>query len=124
MDPQRGKTENVSEPCEIRVFSPDGKQVAAWPVENKLQAICVDRTGAIFGAGSGSIVRLDQDGKVVASATSPGNNEPVVISEEVEKMLKEMKRQNDTERKKMKDQLERRRAEFTGIAVTYQDVFV
>ncbi len=124
LNEQSGKTENVSEKAEVRVLSPDGKLVASWPVEGKLQAICVDRTGAIFAAGSGRILRLDQQGKVVASAVSPVANEPVVIGKDIEQMLKEMNRQNDSERKKMKEQLERRRADFTGIAVTDQDVFV
>lgn len=124
LDEQSGKTEDITEKAEIRVFSPEGKLTATWPVEKKLQTICVARSGAVFAAGSGMILRLDQGGKVMASAPSPVANEPVVIGEDIKKMLKEMNRSNDAERKKMKDQLEKRRANFTGIAVTDQDVFV
>jgi hypothetical protein len=84
----------------------------------------VDRGGAIFAAGSGKILRLDQAGKVVASAASPVAGEPVVITEDMEKLLKENNQATDAERKKMKARLEKRRADFTGIAVTDQDVFV
>src|ERR1017187_6151000 len=123
LDEQQGKTQNVSEPAEIRVFSPTGNPIASWPVEQKLQAICVGRDGAIFAAGSGRILRLDQSGKVIASAVSPVADAPVVMGPDIDVMLKQMRRDNDTERRKMKDQLERRRDDFTGIAVTDQDAF-
>ena len=121
---ERGKTETVSEKAEIRVLSPGGDPISSWPMEQKVQAICVASDGAIFAAGGGRIVRLDQQGKVVASAASPVANEAVVIGADVEQMLKEMKRANDAERQKMKEQLERRRGDCTGIAVTDRDVFV
>lgn len=124
VNPAQGTTESVSEPSVIRVLSPAGKPVATWPMEQKLQAICVAKDGTIFTAGSGKILRLDQSGKVTASAVSPVANEPVVIGEDVVEMLKEMKKDTPEERKSMKDMLERRRADFTGIAVTDQDVFV
>src|SRR5690349_3565154 len=126
-----GKTEHGTEPAEIRVFSPEGKQVATWPLEETPQAICVAGKGEIFVAGGGRIIELDQKGKVVASAASPVANEPVVLGEAVEEMLKEMSRMNNgakfdinAQRKQMKEQLEARRANVTGIAVTERDVFV
>jgi hypothetical protein len=124
VDEQSGKTENASEAAEIRVLSPAGKLVANWPVDAMPQAICVDKSGAIFVAGGGRIARLDQNGKMLASTALPSANEPVVLGQDVEEMLKQMNRLNDAERKKMKEQLERRRADVTGIAVTDQDVFV
>jgi hypothetical protein len=119
-----GKTKDVSEPAEIRVLTPMGKPIVSWPMEEKVQAICVGRDGAIFAAGSGRILRLDQTGKVIASAASPVANEPVVMGQDIEEMLKSMHKDNDAERNTMKKQLERRRADFTGIAVTDRDVFV
>ena len=87
--------------------------------------------GEIFVAGGGQIVRLDQKGKIVASAVSPVANEPVVIGEAIEEMLKEMSRQNNgrnfdinAERRRMKEQLEARRSNVTGIAVSERDLFV
>ena len=59
-------------------------------VEQKLQAICVGRDGAIFAAGSGRILRLDHAGKVIASAVSPVTDAPVVMGPDIDKMLKEM----------------------------------
>jgi hypothetical protein len=124
LDEQQGRTQNVSDPAEIRVFSPTGNPIVSWPMEQKVQAICVGRDGAIFAAGSGRILRLDQTGKVVASAVSPVADAPIVMGPDIEVMLKQMHRDNDTERRKMKEQLQQRRADFTGIAVTDQDVFV
>ncbi len=123
-DERSGQTESVTESAEIRVYSPDGELLKTWPQPCKLQAVCVDGAGAIFAAGSGRILRLDQDGKVVASVDTPVANEPVVIGKDIEDMLKQQKRLNPTELEKMKTSLERRRAEVTGIAVTTQDVFI
>ncbi len=124
VDEQQGKTQDVSEPAEIRVISPAGNPIASWPMEQKVQAICVGHDGSIFAAGSGRILRLDQAGKVIASAVSPVADVPVVMGPDIDEMLKEMRQDNPTQRRKMKEQLERRRADFTGIAVTDQDVFV
>jgi len=124
VDEQLGTTRDVSERAEIRVFSPTGNPIATWPVEKKVTAIGVGRDGAIFAAGSGRILRLDQAGKVTASAVSPVAAVPVVMGADVEEMLKQMHIDNDDQRRKMKEQLERRRADCTGLAVTDQDVFV
>jgi hypothetical protein len=128
VDDRTGRTESVTEPAEIRVYSAEGRLLKTWPQAAKLEAICVDRSGAIFAAGSGRIVRLDQDGKVVATADSPVANEPVVIGKEIEDMVKQQNRVSardlPKELEKMKQMLERRRASITGIAATDQDVFV
>jgi len=124
VDEQQGKSEAVSEKAEIRVFSPAGNLVTSWPMEQMVQAICVSRDGAIFAAGSGRIVRLDQTGKVIASAVSPVADAPIVMGDDINQMLKDMHQDNETQRRQMKANLEQRRADFTGIAVTDQDVFV
>jgi hypothetical protein len=65
---------------------------------------------------------------VLASAASPVASEPVVISKEMEDMAKQMaqqtKRPLKEEMAQMKANLEKRRAEVTGLAVTDQDVFM
>jgi hypothetical protein len=124
VDEQQGKTADVAEPAEIRVLSPMGNPITSWPMEQKVQAICVGRDGAIFAAGNGRILRLDQTGKVIASAVSPVADVPVVMGPDIDEILKAMHRDNDAERAKMKTHLTERRADFTGIAVTDQDVFV
>jgi len=112
----------------VRVYSPKGELLKTWPLEIKPGAICVAKDGSIFVAGDGRVLRLDTSGKVVASAVSPVANDPVVVSTELETMVKEMAEQNKQpyaeELKRMKANLERRRADVTGLAVTGEDVFM
>ena len=112
----------------IRVYSPKGDLLRTMPLEIKPCAISVAKDGAIFVAGGGKILKLDASGKVMASAVSPVANDPVVIGEELETMVKEMAEQNkqpyQEELKRMKANLERRRADVTGLAVTGEDVFM
>lgn len=124
VDERRRTTESVTEPTEMRVYSPEGKLLETWPQPCKLQAVCADRTGTIFAGGSGRILRLDQQGKVMASAETPVADEPIALGKDIEDMLKEQRRFNEAEMQKMKSYLERRRGDVTGIAVTTQDVFV
>jgi hypothetical protein len=74
------------------------------------------------------VLKLDATGKVLASAASPVANDPVVINKEMETMVKEMAEQSKQpygeELKRMKANLERRRADVTGLAMTEQDVFM
>lgn len=112
----------------IRVYAPNAKLLATWPLEIRPGAVCVAKDGMIFVAGDGRVQKLDATGKVLASAASPVAQEPVSLSQEMEEMLKESakhsRRSLDEERKSMKDNLEKRRAEVTGLAVTDQDVFM
>jgi hypothetical protein len=112
----------------IRVYSPKGELQRTLPLEFKAGAICVAKDGTIFAAGDGKLVKLDASGKVLASAASPVASEPVVISKEMEDMAKQMaqqtKRPLKEEMAQMKANLEKRRAEVTGLAVTDQDVFM
>jgi len=112
----------------IRVYSPKGELVKTLPLEIKPAAICAAKDGAIFVAGDGRVLKLDASGKVLASATSPVANDPVVINAELEAMVKEMAEQSkqpyQEELKRMKENLERRRADVTGLAATEQDVFM
>lgn len=124
LDASQGRTESASEPAEVRVYSPDGRQLRRWPLEAKPQAICVAPDGSIFVAGGGRVVRLDSEGKVLASVPTPVASEAVEVGDEIKEMLKSDGRLNKTELKRMKEMLEQRRQEVTGIAVTAQDVFV
>lgn len=112
----------------IRVYSPKGELLKVFPLEIKPAAIGVAKDGAIFVAGDGKILKLDAAGKVLASAASPVASEPVVITKETEEMVKQMakdmNRSFDEELVKMKANLEKRRADVTGVAVTDQDVFM
>jgi hypothetical protein len=112
----------------IRVYSPKGELLKTMPLEIKPGAVCVAKDGSIFVAGDGKLLKLDAEGKVLASAVSPVASEPVVMTKETEEMVKQMATQM---KKPYKDQLaemqaslEKRRAEVTGLAVTEQDVFM
>lgn len=123
-DARTRATEIVNEPPEVCVFSPAGECLKTWEQPCKLQAICVSPNGHIFAAGSGRVLRLDAEGKVVASVETPVANAPVATTKEIEEILKQQKRLNARELENMKKSLERRRADVTGIAATETDVFV
>jgi len=123
-DTRTRRTETVNEPPEIRVYSPGGERLKTWSLPCQLQAICVSPEGQVFAGGSGRILRLDAEGRVVASVETPVAHAPVVISKEIEQMLREQNRLNPGELQKMKETLERRRADVPGIAATDRDVFV
>lgn len=108
----------------IRVYSPKGKLLQTLPLAIKPGAVCVAKDGSIFVAGDGKLLKLDAAGKVLASAVSPVANEPVVITPEIEEMIKQSRRPIKEETENMKANLERRRADVTGLAVTEQDVFM
>lgn len=112
----------------IRVYSPDGKLLKTWPLEIKPTAIAVAKDRSIFVAGEGRLLKLDTGGRVLASAMAPSASEPVIITKEIESMVKEMVKQTkqsyDTEIKRMKTSLENRRTDVTGLAATEQDVFM
>jgi len=112
----------------IRVYSPKGELLKTLPLEIKPGAICVAKDGSIFVAGDGRVLKLDATGKVLASAESPVAKETVTISKETEEMVKQMatqeKRPFAEVMTNMKRNLEERRAEVTGLAVTDEDVFM
>lgn len=112
----------------VRVYSPAGKLLKTLPLEIKPATICVAKDGSIFVAGDGRLLKLDAAGKVLASAASPVASEPVKISKDVEDMVKEMIKQSKRPFKQelatMKTNLEKRRTDVTGLAVTEKDVFM
>jgi hypothetical protein len=117
-------TDEKSKEHGIRVYSPEGKLLKTIGLPVAPGAICVDAEGAIYVGGGGRILKLDQEGKVLASADSPVAKAAVSISKEVEDMLKESKRDNQAERAKYLKYLEQRRGEVTGMGVTKEDVFM
>ncbi len=108
----------------IRVHSPKGELLKTLPLEIKPGAIAVAKDGAIFVAGEGLMFKLDASGKVLAKAESPVAKVPVVITKEIEEMLKQSGRSSKAECDRMKTSLEQRRSEVNGMAVTEQDVFM
>jgi hypothetical protein len=112
----------------IRVYSPKGELLKTLPLDFKPGAIGVAKDGTIFVAGDGRVLKLDAAGKVLASADSPVAKEKVTINKDMEGMVKQMAEQTKQPYKdelaRMKTNLEQRRAEVTGLAVTDQDVFI
>lgn len=108
----------------IRVYSPKGELLKTMPLEIQPGAICVTKDGSIFAAGDGRVLKLDATGKVLASGVSPVANEPVVITKEIEEMLKQSGRPIKEERERMRTSLETRRKDAAGLAATEQDVFM
>ena len=119
-----GTARNGENASGIRVYSPNGKLLKTLPLEIKPAAICVAKDGSIFVAGEGRLLKLDADGKVLASAASPVAAVPVVITKEIEEMMKQTKRSGEAEIQRMKTRLEQRRADVTGLAATDEDVFI
>ncbi len=77
----------------VRVYSPKGELLKTMPLEIKPEAICVAKDGSIFVAGDGRVLKLDANGKVLASAASPVAGEAVTISKDTEDMIKQKPRQ-------------------------------
>src|SRR5689334_21057264 len=111
----------------IRVYSPKGDLLKSLPLDIKPEAVCVAGDGTIFAAGQGKLLKLDQSGKVLASADSPVASEAVKMNKETEDMVREMSKTTKRDFKKqlaeMQKSLEQRRSNVTGLAVTDQDVF-
>ena len=112
----------------IRVYSPKGELLKTLPLDIKPEAICVAGDGTIFAAGQGKLLKLDQSGKVLASADSPVASEAVKMNKETEDMVREMAKTTRRDFKKqlaeMQKSLEQRRSNVTGLSVTDQDVFM
>lgn len=112
----------------VRVYSPQGELLKTLPLTIRPTAICVAADGSIFVAGDGQVLKLDADGKVLASATSPVADAAIVVTKEFEDMVREMikttKRSFKDEMSRLKTSLETRRSTVTGLAATSEDVFL
>jgi hypothetical protein len=109
---------------EIRVYSPAGKLLKSLALPIAPGAITVARDGTIYVGGGGRVLKLNQEGKVLASADSPVAKAPVSISKEMEDMLKQSGGSLATQKANYIKMLEQRRSDITGLAVTGEDVFV
>ena len=61
----------ITDAAGIKVLSPSGELLATWPLEVTPQAINVAPDGTIFAGGQGQLVKLDKNGKVLATANAP-----------------------------------------------------
>lgn len=113
---------------QIRVYSPEGKLLKSISTPIKAGAISVSKDGSIFIGGEGKVAKLSPEGKVIASVETPVASMPVKINKETEEMVREMAKETrqpfEQEMKKMQENLEKRRSDVTGMAVTEQDVFM
>lgn len=107
----------------IKVLKADGKPHATWPLDFTPQAICADSSGMTYVGGAGRLAKLDADGKVVASATSPALGAPEISDEELDEMVNEMNLPAD-QKEIYRQTLQNRRNDITGLGVTGSDVFV
>jgi hypothetical protein len=119
-----GKASAASDASGLRVYSPAGKLLKTLPLEIKPAAVCVGGDGSMFVAGEGKLLKVDADGKVLASAVSPVASLPVEITPAMEEMLKQQSGASAEKLKTTKASLERRRSDVTGLAATDQDVFM
>jgi hypothetical protein len=123
-DEGRRRGKKTAEANEIRVFSPAGKFLKAIPLSAEPGAICVDQEGNIFVGGGGKLLKLDPQGKELLTADAPAARLPVALPKEMQEILKEADASKKQEVEEYKRNLEQRRGEITGIAVTKQDLFV
>mgnify|MGYP003860838159 CR=1 FL=1 len=69
---QQVKAEVVTEPAEIRVFSPDGKRLGSWKTAVVPQALCVHSDGTVFIGGQGKLAKLSPEGQTLLVVDLPG----------------------------------------------------
>jgi hypothetical protein len=65
------KPVKIVKPTEIKVYSPEGRLRATWPMPMTPEALCVADDGTIYAGGEGQLCRLDSAGRVVATVESP-----------------------------------------------------
>jgi hypothetical protein len=118
------KSSAASDASGIRIYSPAGKLLKTFPLEINPSAVCMAGDGSMFVAGEGKLLKVDAEGKVLASAASPVASVPVEITPAMVEMLKESGVNTPEKLKSTKASLERRRADVTGLAATEQDVFM
>jgi hypothetical protein len=118
------KSSAASDAASLRVYSPAGKLLKTLPLEIKPAVVCVAGDGSIFVAGDGRLLKVDAEGKVLASAASPVASVPVEITPAMEEILKQQAGNTAEKLKNTKASLDRRRGEVTGLAATEQDVFM
>jgi hypothetical protein len=83
----------------------------------------VDSTGKVIVGGNGRLAKLDAEGKILATGTSPALSQPFMSDAEILALLKEWKRPA-SELEQYKQSLQNRRDDITSLAATAEEVFV
>lgn len=109
-------------------FSPAGNLETAVPLDLRPNAIALGPDGTLFVGGSGRLLRLDADGRVLATAESPVAQAAIAITPELEEMArdaaKHTQRSAEEELNNLRRSLEQRRAVVASLAATGRDLFV
>jgi len=92
---------------EVRVLSPDGKQVESWTVPFHAQSLNVGPDGTVFVAGDGKVARFDRAGKELGQIELPH------IAEQL-KDKEGMRKKAEEQIKLQKDSFEQARKQFTA----------
>lgn len=109
--------------AQIRVFSAEGKSIESWPLPSTPEAICADRDGTVFVGGAGRILKLDAQGKILASVDSPAASQQVASGRaSIEKMAG--RKLGDADFENYRSMILQRKLSVTGLAVSGFDVFV
>ena len=109
-------------------FSPAGKLEQTVPLDLRPNAIALGPDGTLFVGGSGRLLKLDADGRVLATADSPVAQAAIAITPELEEMARDSARHTqrsaDEELSNLRQSLEQRRAVVGSLAATDRDLFV
>ncbi len=89
----------IDTPSAIHVFDPEGKELAVWKIEVTPQALAVGSDNAVYAAGMGRVVKLDENGNALANVESPHMQglpplPPIPEEEEAETEAEKKARQN------------------------------
>ncbi|MFN0067871.1 MAG: hypothetical protein ACKVYV_09575 [Limisphaerales bacterium] len=109
-------------------FSPAGKLEKALPLDLRPNAVAFGPDGTLFVGGSGRLLKLDAEGRVLATAESPVAQAAITITPELEEMARDSaqhsRRSAEEELNNLRQSLEQRRAVVGSLAATERDLFV
>lgn len=77
-------------PGQIRVFDADGHFVEAWETSIRPEAINIGPGGSVYVAGSGKMLKLDANGKVLAESPTPNAGGLKTVEESVRRQVVDM----------------------------------
>lgn len=90
-------------PSAIHVFDPEGRETAVWEIEVTPQALAVGPDNAVYAAGMGRIVKLDENGKVLQDLESPHMKELPPLPPIPEKDEDETDAEKDVRKNRLKE---------------------
>ncbi len=105
------------------VYSPEGQHLRTLPLDIMPEAVAVAPDETIYVGGGGKLLQLDPTGRLLASVATPVADTPVSLNAELLEELKKDDTFTEARRQQLLANLERRRTQVTGLAVTEQDVF-